>query len=130
MLLPLILMVSQHLANGVATLFINDKPNLVNEARTLPRNLSFWCITFLVVLVNNISLFSRYLIAFIIPFISLYVVLFQNSFFVFNWKCCFCSRNCNVYIFFHFDVLLFFFCCELFLSLFLDWTKQLNLIKD
>ena len=29
------------LANGVATFFINDKPNLVNEARTLPRNLTF-----------------------------------------------------------------------------------------
>ena len=29
------------LAYGVATFFINDKPNLVNEARTLPRNLTF-----------------------------------------------------------------------------------------
>ena len=55
------------LANGVITLYINDKPAVINEWIKW-RNLPSWLVTFVVV-----PLFSKDLITFIISFIPLFV---------------------------------------------------------
>ena len=61
-----------YLGNGVIALFINGKPAVINGLRKL-RNHPPWLVNFLVVLFNNIPLFSKDLITFITSFISLLV---------------------------------------------------------
>ena len=60
------------LAYSVKTFFINGKLAVINGLRKL-RNSHFWLITFLIVPFNKYRLFSKDLITFMIPFISLYV---------------------------------------------------------
>ena len=60
------------LAYSVRTFFINGKLAVINGLRKL-RNSHFWLITFLIVPFNKYRLFSKDLITFMIPFISLYV---------------------------------------------------------
>ena len=60
------------LANGVSIFFINGKPAVINGLRKF-KNPPYWPAIFLVVPFNNIPLFSKDLITFIILFISLKV---------------------------------------------------------
>ena len=60
------------LAYSVRTFFINGKLAVINGLRKL-RNSHFWLITFLIVSFNKYRLFSKDLITFMIPFISLHV---------------------------------------------------------
>ena len=59
------------LANGISTFLVNGKLVLINRPKTLVRNPLSWLLIFEVVPFNNISVFSRNLITFIISFISL-----------------------------------------------------------
>ena len=61
-----------HVANGVSTVFIHDKPTEINGVKKF-RNPRSWLVIFLVLPFYNIPLFPKDLITFIISFISLFL---------------------------------------------------------
>ena len=62
------------LAIGVSTYFINGKPALIDGPRKF-KNPPFWLVIFLVVPFNEIPLFHKDLITFLVSFISLFVIV-------------------------------------------------------
>ena len=68
------------LDNGKSRFLINGKLTFIYGSNTLPRNPPFWFLTFLVVQINKIPLFSKYLITFIIYSISFIVSVLLLAF--------------------------------------------------
>ena len=75
------------LARVVSTVFINDKPAVINGLRKF-KNLPSWIVIFLVVPFNKIPLFSKDLITFTISFISLFVRVIPEPLLDVNFLLC------------------------------------------